>query len=430
MSLTLKIGIAGLGTVGAGVVKIIDQHAAMLSARCGRDLVVTSVSARDRGKKRGIDLSNFAWLDDPAKLATATNVDVVVEVIGGSEGPALDLVTAAIAAGKSVVTANKALIARHGAALGTAAEAAGVALNFEAAVAGGIPVIKLLREGLAANANDHVFGILNGTCNYILTEMEKTGRDFNDVLADAQALGYAEADPTFDVDGIDTAHKLAILASVAFGAVVDFKSVYTEGIRQISAEDIQFAAELGYRIKLLGIARLYNGAIEQRVHPCMVPLDTAIAHVDGVTNAVVIEGDRAGRTVIEGQGAGEGPTASSVVADIMDIARGVLSPPFGHPSDQLHLFRPLEQDNHEGRYYIRLEVLDQSGVMADITAVLRDQEVSVASFIQRGRAPGEQVSVVILTHTAGEGCMKQSLELIESLDSVVEPPRMIRIKHL
>jgi homoserine dehydrogenase len=275
-----------------------------------------------------------------------------------------------------------------------------------------------------------VFGILNGTCNYILTEMEKTGRGFDEVLADAQALGYAEADPTFDVDGIDTAHKLAILASVAFGAAVDFGSVYTEGIREISAEDIEFAAELGYRIKLLGIARLNDGGIEQRVHPCMVPLDTAIAHVDGVTNAVVIDGDRAGRTVIEGQGAGEGPTASSVVADIMDIARGVVCPPFGHPSDQLRLLPTLEQDSHEGRYYIRLEVLDQPGVMADITAILRDQEVSVASFIQRGRAPGEQVSVVILTHTTNEGRMNSSLGLIESLDSVIEPPKMIRIKHL
>jgi len=427
---TLNIAIAGLGTVGAGVLKILNQHADMLSARCGRALVVTSVSARDRNKDRGVDLSGLDWFEDPVELATAANVDVVVEVIGGSEGAAKDLVAAAIAEGKSVVTANKALIAHHGADLGAAAEGAGVALNFEAAVAGGIPVIKLLREGLAANANDHVFGILNGTCNYILTEMEKTGRSFDEVLADAQALGYAEADPTFDVDGIDTAHKLAILASVAFGAAVDFGSVYTDGIREISAEDIEFAAELGYRIKLLGIARLNDGGIEQRVHPCMVPLDTAIAHVDGVTNAVVIDGDRAGRTVIEGQGAGEGPTASSVVADIMDIARGVVCPPFGHPSDQLRLLPTLEQDSHEGRYYIRLEVLDQPGVMADITAILRDQEVSVASFIQRGRAPGEQVSVVILTHTTNEGRMNGSLGLIESLDSVIEPPKMIRIKHL
>jgi homoserine dehydrogenase len=425
----LKVGIAGLGTVGSGVLKILQQHGDMLSARCGSNLVVTSVSARDRNKDRGLDLDGIAWCENPVDLASA-DVDVVVEVMGGSDGPAKDLVADAIAAGKSVVTANKALIALHGHELGAAAEQANVALNFEAAVAGGIPVIKMLREGLAANVNDHVFGILNGTCNYILTEMEKTGRDFDDVLADAQALGYAEADPTFDVDGIDTAHKLAILASVTFGTTLDFESVYVEGIRQISAADIQFAAELGYRIKLLGIARLSEEGIEQRVHPCMVPLDTAIAHVDGVTNAVVVDGDRAGRTVIEGQGAGEGPTASSVVSDIMDIARGLISAPFGHPGAQLRTPQVLESDRHSGRYYIRLEVIDQPGVMADITEILRDQDLSLASFIQRGRAPGEQVSVVILTHTTDEGRMAQSLGLIEGLDSVIEPPRMIRIKHL
>lgn len=426
----LKIGVAGLGTVGAGVIKVLRERADLLAARCGRELEVVGVSARDRNLDRGVDLSGVLWYDDAEDLARAADVDVVVEAIGGSEGVAKDLIEIALASGKSVVTANKALIAHYGAALAEAAERAGVALNFEAAVAGGIPVIKMLREGLAANANDHVFGILNGTCNYILTEMEKTGRSFDDVLLDAQAKGYAETDPTFDVDGIDTAHKLAILSSVAFGARVDFGSVYTEGIRKITARDIQFASELGYRIKLLGIARLSDGCLEQRVHPCMVPLDSAIAHVDGVTNAVVIDGDRAGRTVIEGQGAGEGPTASSVVADVMDIARGVVGPPFGHPTCKLQKLPQLEQENHEGRYFVRLEVIDQPGVVADITAILKNEQVSLASFIQRGRAPGEQVSVVTLTHTTDEGRMKRSLGLIEGLDSVIEPPRMIRIKHL
>lgn len=430
MTEPLRIGVAGLGTVGAGVVKLLRQHGALLSARCGRRLDVTAVSARTRDKDRGVDLSGLAWHDTARALAQAPDVDVVVELIGGSDGPARDVVDAAIACGKSVVTANKALIALHGTELAQAAERAGVALNFEAAVAGGIPVIKMLREGLAANANDHVFGILNGTCNYILTEMEKSGRDFGEVLSDAQAKGYAEADPAFDVDGIDTAHKLTILAAVAFGMRVDFGAVHTEGIREISLKDIKLAAELGYRIKLLGIARLSDGAVEQRVHPCMVPLDDAIAHVDGVTNAVVIDGDRAGRTVIEGLGAGEGPTASSVVADIMDIARGVVGPPFGHPAADLRTLPSLSGDLHTGRYYLRLEVLDKPGVMAEITAILRDQEVSLASFIQRGRAPGEQVSVVTLTHTTEEGRMTRSLGLIEKLDSVVEPPRMIRIKHL
>lgn len=288
----------------------------------------------------------------------------------------------------------------------------------------------MLREGLAANANDHVLGILNGTCNYILTEMEKTGRAFDQVLSDAQAKGYAEADPAFDVDGIDTAHKLAILASVAFGTRIDFESVHVEGIREITAQDIQFASELGFRIKLLGIARLSNGDVEQRVHPCMVPIDTAIAHVDGVTNAIVIDGDRAGRTVIEGQGAGEGPTASSIVADVMDIARGVIGPPFGHPTATLRSLSPRGQNDYAGRFYIRVEVIDKPGVMAEITAILRDEQVSLASFIQRGRAPGEQVSVVTQTHTTDESRMIRSLGLIEKLDSVIEPPKMIRIHNL
>jgi homoserine dehydrogenase len=305
---TLAIGVAGLGTVGAGVLQLLESNASLVAARAGRAIQVAAISARDRGRDRGVSLAGMRWHDDPVELATDPNVDVVVELIGGSEGPARRLVEASLAAGKPVVTANKALLAVHGASLAARAEAAGVALAFEAAVAGGIPVIKALREGLAGNRIDRVAGILNGTCNYILTEMTKGGREFGDVLADAQRLGYAESDPSFDVDGIDAAHKLSILAALAFNRPVDFGAVHVEGIRQVSALDIAFANELGYRIKLLGIARRTETGIESRVHPCMVPMDAPIARVNGVFNAVEAEGDFVGRVMLEGRGAGAGPT--------------------------------------------------------------------------------------------------------------------------
>jgi len=430
MTQPLRIGIAGLGTVGAGTVKLLQEHDALLAQRCGRAIKVTAVSARERKRDRGIDLAGYRWHDDPLKLAEDPDVDVVAELIGGSDGVAKALVEKSIAGRKHVVTANKALLAMHGTALARLAEAAGVTLAYEAAVAGGIPVIKNFREGLAANRIERVYGILNGTCNYILTTMRKTGREFADVLAEAQKLGYAEADPSFDVDGVDAAHKLAILTSVAFGCEVNFAGIHVEGIRHISATDIAYAEELGYRIKLLGIARLTEFGIEQRVHPCMVPLGTPIAHVEGVFNAVVTEGDYVGQNVAEGRGAGAGPTASAVVSDLIDIARGRTLPAFSIPAAQLQKLPVSPMERHRGAYYIRLMVVDRPGVIADVTAALRDEEVSLEAMLQRGRAPDEAVPVVLTTHNAVEASMRRALARIENLKTVVEPPRLIRVETL
>jgi homoserine dehydrogenase len=430
MSNTLNIGVAGLGTVGAGLVRLLHDQQDLLARRCGREICITAVSARDRAKDRGVDIGAYTWHDDPVALAGDDNVDLVVELIGGDDGPARKLVETAIANGKHVVTANKALIALHGNALAEAAEEAGVSLNYEAAVAGGIPIVKALREGLAGNDIQRVYGILNGTCNYILTTMEKTGREFSDVLTEAQDLGYAEADPAFDIDGVDAAHKLAILTSLAFGCRIDFDAVHVEGIRQVSATDIQFAADLGYRIKLLAIARPTPHGIEQRVHPCLVAVDTSIAHVDGVFNAVVAEGDFVGQTMFEGRGAGDGPTASAVVADIVDIARGFLLPPFGAPSAKLTPLVPSPMDRHSGCFYIRMSVLDQPGVIADMTAILRDDRISIETMLQRGRSPGEAVPVVLITHETQEAAMTKALADIARLDAVQEPPAMIRMEIL
>lgn len=428
MTRPLSVGVAGLGTVGGGVLKLLRDNADLIAARAGRPISVTAVSARDRGRDRGIDLTGVRWLDDPVSLATDPSLDVVVELIGGSEGPARALVEAALAAGRRVVTANKALMAIHGAELAAWSEQRGVALAFEAAVAGGIPVIKALREGLAANQVNRVAGILNGTCNYILTVMREQGRDFADVLADAQRLGYAEADPAFDIDGVDAAHKLAILAALAFGRPVAFDAVHVEGIRHVSALDIAFARELGYRIKLLGIARQTEAGIEARVHPCMVPQDAPIAGVDGVFNAVVAEGDFVGKVMLEGRGAGAGPTASAVVADLIDIARGRLTPVWGAASGALSSAPSVPMSAHVGAYYLRLMVVDRPGVIADVTAVLRDHGVSLESMLQRGRSPGETVPVVLVTHETRESAMRAALDRIACLDAVLEPPAVIRIE--
>ncbi len=345
----------------------------------------------------------------------------------GEDGIAKTIAETALQSGKSLVTANKALIAHHGTRLARMAEKNGVALRFEAAVAGGVPIIKSLREGLVANQLVEVYGILNGTCNYILTQMEMTGRDFNDVLAEAQELGYAEADPSFDIDGIDTAHKLAILASVSFGVEVNFAGVHIEGLRHISAEDIAYAHELGYRIKLLGITRFGAEGIEQRVHPCMVEIDTPVAHVEGAFNAIVAQGDAVERTVFEGPGAGRGPTASAVVADIVDIGRGDLSPAFSVPAKSLKPCETYPMAERRGANYVRLLVVDEPGVIAKVAAALRDANVSIESIIQRGQAEGDLVSMVMITHEAREGNMIQALEKIGRLKTVVEPPTMIRI---
>ena len=427
MSRPLKVAVAGLGTVGGGTVKLLQANAALLAERTGRPIVITAVADRDR-RDRGLSLDGYRWFDDAVAMAREADAEVVVELIGGAGGVALKVCEAALAAGRHVVTANKALIAHHGMALAATAEAKDLTLGYEAAVAGGIPIIKGLREGLVGNHVRRVHGILNGTCNYILTQMRETGREFATVLAEAQALGYAEADPSFDVDGIDTAHKLAILATVAFGCRLDFDAVHIEGIRHVAAVDIAFAQELGYLIKLLGIATRTDAGIERRVHPCMVRLGTPIAHVDGVFNAVVIDGDFVDRVVHEGRGAGERPTASAVVADIADIARGRSVPTFGVPVATLRAAPAAAMSSHRGAYYVRLMVLDRPGVFADIAAILRDHAVSMEAVLQRGRAPGEPVPVVMTTHETAEAAMVRSLATIGELASCAEPPRMIRIE--
>ena len=424
----LSVGVAGLGTVGAGVLKLLRDNADIVAARAGRPIAVTAVSARDRTKDRGVPVGGLRWYEDPVALASDPGVDVVVEVIGGSEGPARALVEAALAAGKPVVTANKALLAVHGAALAAMAEERRVPLAFEAAVAGGIPAIKAVREGLAANRVSRVTGILNGTCNYILTQMRELGREFADVLADAQKLGYAETDPSFDIDGIDAAHKLAILAALAFGRPVAFDAVYIEGIRRISALDIAFATELGYRIKLLGIASQTEAGIETRVHPCMVPQTAPIARVDGVFNAVVAEGDFAGRVMLEGRGAGAGPTASAVAADLIDIARDRHTPVWGAAAEALSALPSVPMSAHVGPYYMRLMVVDRPGVIADVTAALRDHGISLESMLQRGRSPGEAVPVVLVTHETKESAMREAVSRISALGTVMEEPALIRIE--
>ncbi|WP_144299812.1 homoserine dehydrogenase [Elioraea rosea] len=426
----LSIGIAGLGTVGGGTLALLRQNAELLTARAGRPLAVTAVSARDRSRDRGMPLGGLRWFDDPVAMASDPGVEVVVEAIGGADGPARAAVEAALAAGKPVVTANKAMLAVHGAEIAALAEAKGAPLLFEAAVAGGIPAIKALREGLAANRIGRVAGILNGTCNYILTTMRNEGREFAEVLAEAQKLGYAEADPSFDIDGIDAAHKLAILAALAFGRPVDFASVHVEGIRSVSALDIAFADQLGFRIKLIGIAERTAAGVSARMHPVMVPLASPIAHVDGVFNAVAIEGDFVGRVMLEGRGAGAGPTASAIVADLIDIARGRHTPPFGIAGSLLSAEPSVPISARQGAYYLRLMVVDRPGVIADVSAILRDHAVSLESMLQRGRSPGEAVPVVLTTHVCQEAAMAAALERITGLDSVIAPPAMLRIESL
>ncbi|MBM3586137.1 MAG: homoserine dehydrogenase [Alphaproteobacteria bacterium] len=429
MSKPLRVGVAGLGTVGAEVVRLLARQGDLIASRCGRRIEVVAVSARDRLRDRGLALAGIDWRDDALGLAGDPRIDVVCELIGGADGVAHDLVGAALGAGKEVVTANKALLAHHGTALAEAAESKGVALGFEAAVAGGIPIIKALREGFAANRIERVFGILNGTCNFILTAMRDNRREFRKALAEAQKLGYAESDPTFDIEGVDTAHKLAILASVAFGTPVDFAGVHVEGITQVGLIDIDFARELGFHIKLLGVARVTEHGLEQRVHPCMVPIAHPIAHVDGSFNAVVVEGDFADRNMAVGRGAGAGPTASAVVADLIDIARRQRLPAFNVPVADLKALPRASMDRHRGAYYVRFTVVDRPGVMADMTAAFRDAQVSIEALIQRGRNPGDTVPVVMTTHDTEEAALGRALARIAALKSTREPPRMIRIEQ-
>jgi homoserine dehydrogenase len=432
MAEALRVALAGLGTVGGGVVKVLEANRALIERRAGRAIEVIAVSARDRNRTRGVDLSGFEWVDDPVALARRDDVDVVVELIGGSDGPALALARETISRGRALVTANKAMLAHHGLELAAAAEKAGTALKYEAAVAGGIPVIKGLREGAAANEIATVYGILNGTCNYILSTMEEEGRDFDAVLAEAQALGYAEADPSFDIDGIDAAHKLSILASLSFGTRLDFKSIAIEGIRHVEATDIRHAATLGYRVRLVGVAEAGGGSDQtsglfQRVHPCLVPTSHPLAHVTGSLNAVVAEGNFVGRLFFEGRGAGEGPTASAVVADLIDIARGEVGPAFAMPVDRLAQLAVADAGKRQGRAYVRFTVADRPGVLAEITAAMRDADVSIESLIQRGESADGGVYLVMVTHPGPERSIVAALASLEGSDSLVGRPMLMHI---
>lgn len=434
MSKSLRLGIAGLGTVGVGVLDLLRDHAGPIATRAGRAVEVTAVSARDRKKNRSHDLSKLAWFDEPVALANSPDIDVFVEVIGGEAEPAKAAVEAALNAGKSVVTANKALLAHHGAALARLAEGRGAALNFEAAVAGGIPIIKTLREGLAGNRVEKLFGILNGTCNYILTKMANEGRSFADVLKEAQALGYAETDPEFDVGGFDTAHKLAVLTALAFGVEVNLRAIDIEGIEAITLADIRNASELGYKIKLLGVAVAHEEGIEQRVHPTLVPKGSPVSDTDGVFNAVVVKGDFVGDLMLEGRGAGAHPTASAVVSDIIDIARGNSRPVFGVPAAELRPYREAPKKAHEGGFYVALELHDRPGAVAAIAGLLAEQQISIESIVQRGKlekdTPRAVAPFILITHNTLETSMRAALARIEKDGHVASKPRMIRIERL
>ncbi len=427
----LRIALAGLGTVGAGVIRLLEANSALIARRAGRPIEVSVVGARDRGKDRGVDLARYAWEDDMVIMGERADVDVVVEMVGGSDGPALACARTTIEAGKALVTANKAMIAHHGLELAAKAEEAHVALKFEAAVAGGIPVIKGLREGAAANEIERVYGILNGTCNYILSTMEDTGRDFADVLAEAQAKGYAETDPAFDVEGIDAAHKLSILAAIAFGAKLDFGAVDTAGIARLRAADIAQADALGYVIRLIGIADTMAGedgvCLFQRVQPHLVAFDHPLAHVDGATNAVVAEGNFSGRLLFQGAGAGDGPTASAVVADLIDIARGEIGAPFSVPVAELESMPPADWGQRAGRSYVRLMAADRPGVLAEITAAFRDAGVSIESLIQKGRSDDEAVMVALVTHEGPESAVCEAVRLLAGSSSLSEEPLVLHI---
>lgn len=432
MTAPLRIALAGLGTVGSGVIRLLEENGALIAGRAGRELSVTAVCARDRGKDRGVDLSLYAWEDDMTALAARDDVDVVVELVGGSDGPALALARNALGGGKHFVTANKAMVAHHGMELAQLAEGKGAALKFEAAVAGGIPVIKGVGEGAAANRIERIYGILNGTCNYILSQMESTGADFADVLSDAQALGYAEADPAFDIEGVDAAHKLAILASLAFGTAIDFGAVDISGITKIRAADIQQADALGYVIRLIGLADCdqLDGErhLFQRVQPYLVAKSHPLASVDGPTNAVVLECNFAGRLLFEGAGAGDGPTASAVVADLIDIARGKYAAPLSLPVADLASSTPADPGNRRTRAYIRFVVEDRPGVLAEITAAMRDAGVSIESMIQHGRPEeGGDVLVAIVSHEGPERAVSQALATLEGSANLSEPPLVMRL---
>jgi homoserine dehydrogenase len=424
----LKVAIAGLGTVGTGTVRLLQKNATLIAERAGQEIKIVAVSDRDKNRERGCDFSGVDWCDDAQQIIDRADVDVVVELIGGAEGIARKLAEATLARGKHFVTANKALLAKHGAALAGLAEKHKARLMFEASVAGGIPVIKALREGLAGNRISRIRGILNGTCNFILTLMQTEGLSFDEALRQAQAKGYAEADPSADIDGHDTANKLALLSALGFGALPDLAAIAVEGIRHITPLDLKLAKELGYRIKLLGTAELRTDGVEQRVAPCLVPLDSPLAQVKNAMNAVLLHGDFVGDIMLQGAGAGAEPTASAVVADIIDLARGFHAPAFGVPVARLVQLKPAKMA-FAARHYLRLQVMDKPGVVADIAAILRDAAISIESFIQHGNSTTESVPVVITTHDADTESMARAVGMIAKVEAVAAPPCVMRIEE-
>ena len=428
MTAPLRLGLAGLGTVGIGVVKIVQRHADLIAARAGRPVQITAVSARDRTRNRDADLSDYAWESDPVALARRDDVDVFIEVMGGADGPAKDATEAAIAAGKDVVSANKALLAHHGQALAEAAEAKGHVIRFEAAVAGGIPAIKALTEGLAGNRIKRVMGVMNGTCNYILTRMESASLPYEVVFEEARGLGYLEADPNLDVGGIDAGHKLSLLAAIAFGTKVSFDAVELEGIGKISIEDIRHAADLGFRIKLLGVAQLTGRGLEQRMTPCLVPADSPLGQLQGGTNMVVLEGDAVGQIVLRGAGAGEGPTASAVMADVIDIARGNRLSTFGQPAHTLARPMPAAAAT-PAPHYLRMTLLDKPGALAKIATALGDAGISIDRMRQYGHL-GAHAPVLIVTHKAAPQDIAHAIARFAATGVLVGEPVAIRIEEV
>jgi homoserine dehydrogenase len=427
-SQSLRIGIAGLGTVGQGVVSLLQTHAELIARRAGKPIEIIAVSARDKKRSRSVDVSRYEWIDDPLKLAADPRIDVVIEVIGGADSIAKQVVETALKNGKTVITANKALLAHHGLELTELAEKHNGAILYEAAVAGGIPAIKALREGYAANDIASVRGILNGTSNYILTTMRETGRDFAAVLKEAQDKGYAEADPSFDIDGIDAAHKLSLLTAVAFGVRPDFSTVRVCGISHLTAQDIAFAGELGYRIKLLGIAKKTSDGISQSVEPCLVSVDNPLAAIEGVYNAVFVEGDFIGNGMLSGRGAGAVPTASAIGADLIDVAQGYRLPTFGVPVKNLAPHRQADQGAVESRFYVHMVALDRPGVLAAVSTVLRDHGVSIEVVIQRGRDPDRPVSLVMTTHATPYKKISDAADAIGALEQILHAPTVLRIE--
>lgn len=425
----LRLGIAGLGTVGIGVVKIVQAHGDMLARRAGRPIVIGAVSARDRTRNRDADLSGYAWESDPVALARRADVDVFIEVMGGDSGPAKDATEAAIAAGKDVVSANKALLAHHGQALAEAAEVRGHVIRFEAAVAGGIPVIKALTEGLAGNEIRRVMGVMNGTCNYILTRMESAGLPYEQVFEEARQLGYLEADPNLDVGGIDAGHKLSLLAAIAFGTRVSFDAVELEGIGRISIDDIRRAADMGYKIKLLGVAQMTGRGLEQRMTPCLVPADSPLGQLQGGTNMVVLEGDSVGQIVLRGAGAGQGPTASAVMGDVIDIARGVRISTFGQPAATLAL--PVAaRATAPAPFYLRMELADKPGALAKVATVLGDEGISIDRMRQYAHADTSVAPVLIVTHKCTREAVGHALSRLPATGVVLGEPVAIRIESV